>query len=95
MPSVEPSIGTRDLRAALSTHLRRAQNGERIVVTVDGKPVAQVGPIEAPALPTLADLIAVGLIEPPRRSDRPQAPAASELPTGLSAARALAELRGR
>jgi len=91
----EPAIGTRELRSGLATHLRRAEAGERIVITVDGHPVAQIGPLEPTDGPTLADLIAVGLVEPPRRGDRPTAPAANTLAAGLSTGGALAELRGR
>ena len=69
----EPVIGARELRAGLASHLRRARDGERLVVTVDGRPIAQIGPVEPSHAPTLADLMAVGLPEPPRRSDRPRA----------------------
>ena len=91
----EPTIGTRELRSDLATHLRRAEGGERIVVTVDGRPVAQMGPLEPAKGPTLADLVAVGLVDPPRRSDRPAAPAPNDLATGLSTTNVLSELRGR
>jgi len=91
----DPTIGTRELRSGLATHLRRAEAGERIVVTVDDHPVAQMGPLEPTSGPTLADLIAVGLVEPPRRNDRPEAQPANELAAELSTSRALSELRGR
>ena len=38
-------IGMRELRESLATYLRRAQAGERIIVTSAGKPAAQLGPI--------------------------------------------------
>ena len=34
------------LRKELAGFLRRAKNGERMIITVDGKPIAQIGPLE-------------------------------------------------
>lgn len=61
-------IGMRELRSALSTYLRRAQQGERIVVTIDGAPVAQLSPLmgEMGGV-SLADLVARGTLVAPRR----------------------------
>lgn len=61
------SIGVRELRNNVAAVLRRAAAGERVVVTVDGIPAAQLGPIEPPGRPTLEDLVASGLIHPPQR----------------------------
>lgn len=44
-------IPQRELRNNVSEVLRRAEAGERIVVTVDGRPVAELGPV-AGARPT-------------------------------------------
>lgn len=63
----------RELRNNVAAVLRRAGAGERIIVTVDGRPVAQVGPIEPGGAPTLEDLVATGLVDPPRRPDAPAA----------------------
>src|SRR5690606_14171409 len=41
---VVEQVGARELRQNLAAVLRQAAAGERIVVTVDGKPVAQLGP---------------------------------------------------
>ena len=49
-------IGTRELRANLAAALRQVGAGERLVITVDGRPVAQLGPLEPAGSPTLADL---------------------------------------
>jgi prevent-host-death family protein len=70
-------MGTRELRANLAAALRQATAGERVVVTVDGRPVAQLGPLEPSGAPTLAELAAAGLVEPPRRPDRPAPPSRS------------------
>ena len=61
-------IGMRELRASLATYLRRAQSGERIVITSAGRPAAQLGPLTGDdAGLSLADLVAHGRVEPPRR----------------------------
>lgn len=41
-------IGVRALKAQLSEHLRRAQAGERILVTDRGTVIATIGPAETP-----------------------------------------------
>lgn len=65
-------VGIRELRAHAAAFLHRAAGGERIVVTVAGRPVAQLGPVDPiDAKPTLSDLAARGLVLAPRRDDRP------------------------
>ncbi len=61
------SIGTRELRSALAEHIRRAADGERFVITVDRKPVAQLGPIDPPSSGPLSleDAASVGLVRRP------------------------------
>ncbi len=88
-------LGIRDLRADLATHVRRAGRGERVVITVDGEPVAQLGPLTPSEEPTLDDLAAAGLVRLPARYDKPAAGASPPiLPVDLSPDRVLAELRG-
>lgn len=87
-------VGARELRQNLAAVLRQAAAGERIVVTVDGKPVAQLGPVEPPGEVTLADLAAAGLVEPPRRPDRPEAPPAADTAVDIRLDRVMAEVRG-
>jgi prevent-host-death family protein len=90
-----PHLGVRELRADLATHVRRAGGGERVVITVDGKPVAQLGPLTPTTEPTLDDLAASGLIRLPAREDKPEASGSTPiLPIDLSPDRVLAELRG-
>lgn len=69
-------VGVRELRANVASMLRRAASGERIVVTVDGRPQAMLGPLESDDSPTLDTLFAAGLALPPRasRPDEPTAP---------------------
>lgn len=40
------SIAQRELRNASAAILRRAEGGERFVITVDGRPVAVLGPYD-------------------------------------------------
>lgn len=87
-------VGVRDLRRQLATLLRRADAGERIVVTVAGRPVAQLGPVTSPGAPTLDDLVAAGLVLPPGRPDRPLEPGPVPVPVDVRLDTALDELRG-
>lgn len=62
----------RRLRAELATAVRRAEAGEVAVVTVGGRPVAQLGPLGAAVAtsrPTIVDLVARGVVVAPRRTD--------------------------
>lgn len=61
-------IGIRDLRSALSTYIKRAHSGERIIITIDGNPAAQLSGLGADTTGiTMADLVARGAVLPPRR----------------------------
>ena len=61
----------RRLRAELATAVRRAEAGEIAVVTVAGRPVAQLGPVGGGPSSDLAvaDLVARGVLLAPRRND--------------------------
>jgi len=87
-------IGTRELRANLAAALRQVGAGERLVITVDGRPVAQLGPVEASGSPTLTDLAASGLVESPRRARPTDAPAPADTAVDVRLDRVLAEVRG-
>jgi len=88
-------LGIRELRNATATAVRRAGAGERIVITVDGRPVAQLGPLEPTSgQPTLEDLAARGLVVLPRRTDRPEPPVVVALWAGTRLDRLIAEVRG-
>lgn len=89
-------LGIRELRTQLAQQVRRAHDGERIIITVDGRPIAQLGPIEpVDADITLADLSARGLITPPHRPDRPPADFRLPLWAGARLDQILREVRGR
>lgn len=51
-------VGVRDLKASLSAHLRRVSEGESIVVTDHGRPVARLVPPDVPE--SLSRLIRAG-----------------------------------
>jgi prevent-host-death family protein len=89
-------VGIRELRNNVASVVRRAAAGERVVVTVDGVPAAQLGPLEAGAGSgvTLDDLVAAGLVRPPGRRDRPSAPEAEDAPVDVRPEAVLDELRG-
>lgn len=62
-------IGIRQLRIDVAANVRRAGAGEHLVVTIGGRPVAQLGPLGAPeGHARLSDLIARGLVVAPRRA---------------------------
>ena len=73
--------------------MRRAAQGEHIVVTVAGRPQAQLAPLDAQA-PDLDRLIASGAVTPPRRIGSWRPPTPVPLRAGVRIDRALVELRG-
>jgi prevent-host-death family protein len=88
-------IGARQLRQDLAAQLRRAASGERLVVTVDGRPAALLGPVEGDAAEvTLDALVAAGALVPPRRRDRPRIAAPVAVWSGVRLDRAFRDVRG-
>ena len=89
-------MNVRTLRAQLAQALRRAEAGERIVVTVRGRPVAQLGPVKPVpyAQPTIDDLVARGLLVRARGDDRPEPALRVPLWAGARLDRLLREVRG-
>jgi len=87
-------IGARELRANLAAAVRQAGAGERVVITIDGRPVAQLGPLEPAGAPSLEELAAAGLLELPRR-DRPSPPDAVDAAVDVRLDRILDEVRGQ
>jgi len=87
-------VGIRELRASLATYLRRAASGERIIVTTAGAPAAQLGPLTGDdSGQSLADLVALGRVEPPRRRGDFVPAEPLTLYAGTRIDRALAEVR--
>lgn len=87
-------MGIRELRNQSAAAVRRAGSGERIIITVDGRPVAQLGPLEATeGEPTLEDLANRGLVVAARRPDRPLPTVSVPIWAGVRLDRLLAEVR--
>ncbi len=90
------TIGIRELRANLAAAARRCAAGERVVITIDGEPVAQLGPVEPTDNHlTIEDLAARGLIAPARRGDRPRQEFVMPLWAGTRIDQLVREIRGR
>ena len=81
------------LRASLAEAVRRAANGQRTIVSSNGRPVAQLGPLDEQA-PALEQLIAAGALIAPRRTGEWRTPDAVPVWSGVRIDRALRELRG-
>jgi prevent-host-death family protein len=87
-------VGIRELRRDVAALVRQAAAGEQVVVTVGGRPMARLAPLEpGPDGPTLDDLVATGAVLPARRPDRPPAPVPLDVPVDARTDRALREVR--
>lgn len=84
----------RELRNNVAAVLRRAADGERITVTVDGVPTAQLGPLEPTTEPSLDDLVATGLVDAPRRQRDPVEPDPLDPPVDIRLDDVLDQMRG-
>jgi antitoxin (DNA-binding transcriptional repressor) of toxin-antitoxin stability system len=87
------TISVRELRGNLAEALRRADAGERSIVTSGGRAVAQLGPLDADA-PELERLVSSGAVVPPRRLGEWRAPDPITVWAGTRIDQALRELRG-
>ena len=66
-------VSIRELRNDVSRIVRRAHAGERMVVTSNGMPIAEIGPIGQRTEPrTLEELIEAGAVIPPRTRAKPR-----------------------
>jgi prevent-host-death family protein len=84
-------VGISDLRAHLSEWLERAREGEEVVVTDRGVPVARLLGIGAAA--TFERLAADGVIGAPERAQRPTASGRSRPRARRSVAKLVGEQR--
>lgn len=65
-------VSIRQLRNDVSRIVRRANAGERLIITNNGVAVAEIRPLERTAPePTIEQLIEAGLVNPPRASGPP------------------------
>lgn len=90
-------IAVRELRNQASRVVRRARAGERLIITVDGVPAAEIGPVSAAwrAAASVDELIATGAVVAPRQRTAPRRPKPVPAPSGRSSSDVLAELRER
>ena len=89
-------VGIREFRSSVSALVRRAGAGERIVITVDGKPAAQLGPLMPDASGmTLQDLAAAGLVTGPLAAAEPAMPPPLPVPADVRLDRLVEQIRGR
>jgi prevent-host-death family protein len=88
-------VGIRRLRNEVSALVKRAATGERIVITVDGQPTAQLGPLGSTEHPSLDDLAAAGLIDAPRQAGDLDVVAPLPVPADVRLDRLLDQIRGR
>lgn len=57
---VMATVGIRELKARLSQYLERVRQGERVVVTARGRPIALISPAARPEGARIADMIRDG-----------------------------------
>jgi len=62
-------VGVRELKNNLSRYLDRVEDGEEVIVTDRGRPVARLSAVDR-SLDHLAELIAAGVVRPARRTTR-------------------------
>ena len=85
----------RALRSDLAANLRRCGAGERALVTVNGRPLAQLGPISVnEGGASLAQLVATGAVIAPRRAGRWRPRPPVTVWSGTRIDQALRRLRG-
>ena len=69
--SLKREVGVRELHDQLSRYVRHVADGGEVVVTIRGRRVARLAPVETDD--PLADLRARGLVADPSREWRPRA----------------------
>jgi prevent-host-death family protein len=62
-------VGVRELKNGLSRYLAAVKDGQELIVTDHGKPVARIVPISR-SIDRLAELVAQGKVLPPRPGPR-------------------------
>lgn len=63
------SVGVRDLKNRLSAHLDRVKEGEEIIVTEHGRPIAKLSPVGAD-VDRMAALVEAGVVRAPKTATR-------------------------
>ncbi|MGH8923284.1 MAG: type II toxin-antitoxin system Phd/YefM family antitoxin [Acidimicrobiia bacterium] len=88
-------IGIRELRNRVSEVIRRVHGGERIIITSNDLPVAELGPVTGGRTNTIEDLAEAGLIRLPRSQNRRPAPPPVKARNGVRIIEVLEDLRSR
>ncbi len=73
MATSSSEVGIRELKNGLSRYIDRVRNGEVVIVTDRGRPVARLSALDA-AHDHLAELIATGIVRAPTSSKRRHVP---------------------
>ncbi|MGI9156965.1 MAG: type II toxin-antitoxin system Phd/YefM family antitoxin [Marmoricola sp.] len=68
-PAHAAVVGVRELKNRLSAHLDRVKDGEEIMVTEHGRPIARLSPV-GPDVDLMTALIDAGVVRPPQAGDR-------------------------
>ncbi len=69
MATSRSEVGIRDLKNGLSSYIARVRDGEEVIVTDHGRPVARLTAIDE-STDRLAELVAAGMVRPPTRATR-------------------------
>jgi prevent-host-death family protein len=72
----ELRVSVRNLRARLSEYLRRVSLGQTVIITVHGRPVGRLSPVDQPLNERLKALQDAGLVAWNGQKLRPVTPAA-------------------
>jgi len=70
-------VGVRELHDRLSEYLEKVEQGEEVLVTRRGKPIARLSQVEGPR--PLEELDRRGLVRWPERPRQPRRPVAGDL----------------
>ncbi len=87
------AVGVRDLKNRLSAHLDRVKDGEQILVTEHGRPVARLSPVGAD-VDGMTALVDAGIVRAPQAPVRRLAPKRVKLTGGRSLDDDVAAQRG-
>ena len=88
------SVTVRQLRNDVSRVLRRVGAGERLIVTSNGVPVAEIGPIQArDSERTIEEMIAAGELIAPRSRAKPRPATPTTFSGSMTTEEILEELR--
>jgi prevent-host-death family protein len=67
--TVRSEVGIRELKNRLSSYIDRVRDGEEVIVTDRGRPVARLSAVDADG-DRLAQLVADGIVRPPAGTQR-------------------------